>query len=219
MIMFRSVINEFAVAYGEVERPAKHDPPIDELIQTMLSQNTSDINTSRAFDSLKRTFPNWNEVLNASPEEVVEAIRIGGLAEQKAPRIQAVLRQILDERGDFDLWFLKEMSPESALEWLVRLPGVGPKTAACTLLFGLDMPVMPVDTHVHRVSLRLGLVPAGTNPERTQTLLGEGLTSDEAYRAHILLIRHGRITCKARRPRCADCVVQQHCPYAKSQLA
>lgn len=219
MIVLHDVIEKFAAEYGEVERPAKHDPPIDELIQTVLSQNTSDINTSRAFDSLKRTFPEWDMVLAAPVEDVIEAIRIGGLAEQKAPRIQTVLRQILTERGTYDLWFLKEKTPELALDWLVRLPGVGPKTAACTLLFGLDMPVMPVDTHVHRVSLRLGLVPAGTSPEKTQTVLGKGLTSNEAYRAHMLLIRHGRITCKARRPRCADCVVRQQCPYAKSQLA
>lgn len=218
MAALQHLVDAFALEYGEVIRPAKHDPPIDELIQTILSQNTSDINTSRAFDSLKQTFPEWQQVLDAPVQDVVESIRIGGLAEQKAPRIQAVLRQILEERDCFDLGFLGAMDVDDAMAWLVRLPGVGPKTAACTLLFGLNMPVMPVDTHVHRVSLRLGLVPEGTNPEHSQTLLGAGMTSDEIYRAHMLLIRHGRITCKARRPRCAECIVQQQCPYAKTQL-
>lgn len=219
MTRLQQVVDQLALAYGEIARSAQHDPPVDELVQTILSQNTSDINTSRAFDSLKRAFPSWEQVLPAPVEDIVEAIRVGGLAEQKAPRIQAVLRQILEERGDLDLGFLREMSPEEALDWLVRLPGVGPKTAACTLLFGLDMPVMPVDTHVHRVSLRLGLVPEGTSPASAQTILGEGLSSDDAWRAHMLLIRHGRITCKARSPRCPVCVVQQQCPYAKSMLA
>lgn len=198
--------------YGPPERPRARPAPIDELVQTILSQHTSDNNTERAFASLRAAFPEWQQVIDAETSDVANAIRSGGLANQKAPRIQRVLRQILDERGDLDLRFLGSLPVAEAMAWLTDLPGVGPKTAACVLLFSLNRPVMPVDTHVHRVALRLGIIPAGTTAERAHELVGRGLSPEETYDAHMLLIQHGRRTCRARAPLCRTCVLQEHCP-------
>jgi endonuclease III len=209
-----SIVSQLKSYYGRPSRSSSLPDPIDELVTTMLSQNTSDTNTERAFARLKSTFQDWQAVIDAETDEVEEAIRPGGLAKQKAPRIQQVLSLIREERGEFDLGFLSSMSNNSAIEWLTRLPGVGRKTAACVLLFSLDMPVMPVDTHVHRVALRLGLIPAGTSADDAHDLLGAGMTPQETYDAHMLLIRHGRHTCKARNPRCAECVLNPACPSA-----
>ncbi len=201
--------------YGEAVRPELRPDPVDELVQTILSQNTSDVNTARAFASLKRAFPNWQEVIDANTADVVAAIHVGGLANQKGPRIQRVLRQILEKRGSLDLTFLEEMPVNEAQRWLTSLPGVGPKTAACVLLFSLDRPVMPVDTHVHRVGMRLGLISPDTTTDQAHAIIGAGLTVGETYQAHMLLIRHGRETCKARNPRCAECVLNDMCPSAQ----
>jgi endonuclease III len=208
----RSIVTQLEQRYGRPSRTSPRPDPVDELILTILSQNTSDNNTERAFAGLKSAFRDWLAVIDASTDEVIEAIRPGGLANQKAPRIQAVLSQIQSERGNLDLGFLASMPQKDAVQWLVRLPGVGRKTAACVLLFSLNLPVMPVDTHVHRVALRLGLIPAGTTANDAHDLLGDSMTAEETYDAHMLLIKHGRLTCKARDPRCADCVLNQDCP-------
>ena len=211
----RDITLRLQARYGDAVRPEHRPDPVDELVQTILSQNTSDVNTARAFASLKHAFPNWQEVIDAETTEVVDAIHVGGLANQKGPRIQRVLRQILEERGSLDLTFLEEMPVNEAQRWLTSLPGVGPKTAACVLLFSLDRPVMPVDTHVHRVGMRLGLVSPDTTADQAHAIIGAGLTADETYQAHMLLIRHGRETCKARNPRCAECVLNDICPSAQ----
>jgi endonuclease-3 len=214
-----SIIRLLEAEYGTPARGSVRPTPVDELVSTILSQHTSDTNTARAYASLKQAFPNWDEVIDAPTQEVADAIRSGGLANQKAPRIQNVLANVREQRSDFDLRFLNDLPVDDALTWLTALHGVGPKTAACVLLFSLNRPVMPVDTHVHRVGLRLGLLPAGTTAERAHGALEIDMSPDEVYTAHMLLIQHGRRICKARAPRCAECVLRQHCPSAELYLA
>lgn len=189
--------------------------PLRELISTILSQNTSDINTARAFNSLRQAFPTWDAVRLADTTDVIAAIRSGGLANRKAPRIQGVLDDIHERLGSEDLGPLRELPLDEAKRWLTSLHGVGSKTAACVLLFALGRPAMPVDTHVHRVSLRLGLVPPKTSPEMTATFLERMLGDDPQaiYAFHVETINHGRIVCRALRPACADCPLRDHCDY------
>ena len=217
-VSIQTFIRLLEIEYGTPSRDAIRPAPIDELVMTILSQHTTDTNTARAFSSLKQTFPSWDAVIDASAGDVADAIRSGGLANQKAPRIQNVLADVREQRGDFELGFLNELRVDDALSWLTALHGVGPKTAACVLLFSLNRPVMPVDTHVHRVGLRLGLLPAGTSAERAHGALDADMSPDEVYTAHMLLIQHGRRICKARFPRCAECVLLTHCPSAALYL-
>ena len=198
--------------YGEWPWRSRGEP-IEELVATILSQNTSDANSGRAYKALREAFPTWEALRDAPTAAVAEAIRMGGLAHVKAPRIQAVLRQIHAERGSFDLGFLRTMPVAEARAWLLSLPGVGRKTASCVLLFSLGMPALPVDTHVHRLSLRLGLAPPKTSPERTSELLEAMLPAELYYPFHVHLIRHGREVCKAQRPRCEICPLNPHCVY------
>jgi len=190
--------------------------PVAELVGTILSQNTSDTNTARAFASLRAAFAEWDDVVAAPTAEVVAAIRSGGLANIKAPRIQNALRDVGARAGGYDLRFLATMPVPEARAWLTAIPGVGPKTASCVLLFTLGLPAMPVDTHVHRTALRLGLVPPRTSAEAAHALLEDQLGDDpsRAYALHMLLITHGRQTCVARRPRCASCPLADRCPSA-----
>jgi endonuclease-3 len=189
--------------------------PLSELVLTILSQNTNDVNRDHAWHRLRERFPgpNWREVMDAPTEELAAAIRPGGLADTKAPRIQGALSTILAERGELSLDFLAHMPVEEAKAWLMRLKGVGPKTAAIILLFALGRPAFPVDTHVHRLSRRLGLIPSKTSREKAHRLLEELLPSEIYYSFHINLIGHGRQVCGARVPRCAICVLQEHCDY------
>jgi endonuclease III len=191
-------------------------PPLDELVLTILSQNTSDRNCERAYSRLRERFPTWEEVRDAPTAELEAVLRPGGLAAQKAPRIQAVLRE-LSGGGRPRLDGLARLAPTDAIARLTRLPGVGPKTASCVLLFSLDVPVMPVDTHVHRVAGRLGLIPSATAAGPAHDLLTAATPPARMLEAHLLLIRHGRETCKARRPRCGECVLLDLCPYGGLQ--
>ncbi len=192
-------------------------PAIDELVSTFLSQNTNDINRDRAFDSLRAKFPTWEKVRDASEDEVVEAVRVAGLANQKGPNIQSALRQISDERGELDIDFLKKMPVEDARTWLIKFRGVGPKTAAIVLLFSLEMPAFPVDTHVYRVTGRVGLRPEKISVEKAHPFL-EGLFPPETYyAAHLNIIRLGREVCKARKPNCKECPLLEICNYGKAQ--
>ncbi|HEX5478680.1 MAG TPA: endonuclease III [Dehalococcoidia bacterium] len=205
-------------AYGVPEWRPHHDP-ISELVLTILSQNTSDANSGRAFVRLLERFSTWDEVASAPLPELIEAIQSGGLAPTKAPRIQAALRDIKEQRGNYDLWFLGELPLEEARAWLRDLHGVGPKTAACVLMFALGRPAMPVDTHVFRVASRLGLIPeragkAMMTPEKAHALLETEVPKDEFYAFHIGLIKHGRRICTAQRPRCPECVLRDICPSA-----
>lgn len=220
-LRFASIVDDLDSAYGPfILHP--NEEPLDQLIATILSQHTSDTNTARSWASLRSRFATWEAVIAASPEEVADAIRMGGLANQKAPRIQGVLEEVRARTGGFDLGFLAGLSIADAQAWLTSLHGVGPKTAACVLLFALGRPAQPVDTHVHRVSQRIGLVPVGTSAERSEHIL-EALLGDNpqtTYAAHKGLIAHGRAICLARNPRCPVCILKDRCDYyAKLQDA
>ncbi|MHB0859263.1 MAG: endonuclease III domain-containing protein [Anaerolineae bacterium] len=193
--------------------------PLDELVLTILSQNTNDVNSGRAYEQLRHRFGSWQEVLEADPQEVTKAIRVAGLAETKAPRIQAILRDLQRERGELSLEFLRALPVAEARSYLLGMHGVGPKTASCVLLFSLHKPALPVDTHVHRVSLRLGLVPAKTTPERAALLLEALLPEDTYYPFHLNVILHGRTLCKAGSPRCDICPLAQDCQYYGNLIA
>jgi endonuclease-3 len=186
-------------------------PPIDELISTVLSQNTNDTNRDAAYQALRSRFPTWEAVRDAPAEEVRQAIRTAGLANQKAPRIQAILREISAERGSLDLTFLADLPREQALAWLTHFNGVGPKTAAIVLQFSLGIPAMPVDTHIYRVTGRLGLRPAKMSVEQTHTHMEQLLLPESFYAAHLNLIRLGREICHARRPDCPACPLKDLC--------
>jgi endonuclease-3 len=199
-------------AYGS---PTWRDPlpPLDELISTILSQNTNDVNRDRAFHSLKKQYPTWESVRDAEPEGVIDAIRTAGLANQKGPRIQAVLKAITEERGDLDLEFLHQMPPEDVHSWLTKFKGVGPKTAAIVMQFSLDMPAFPVDTHIYRLSNRLGLRPPKATADASHKILADLFPPETYYAAHLNLIRHGREVCHARKPACEKCSLQDLCLY------
>jgi endonuclease-3 len=189
-----------------------HADPLSELIQAILSQNTSDVNSGRAFQSLMATFSTWEMVEKASSDDIAEAIKSGGLNRIKAERIKRILEGILESRGSLELEFLRGLSIPEAKAWLKGLPGVGPKTAGCVLLFAMGRPVLPVDTHVYRVSKRLGLINSRVSPDRAHELLEEIVPPKAIYQFHINLLAHGRSVCRARRPLCRDCVLGEVCP-------
>jgi endonuclease-3 len=188
-------------------------PPVDELISTILSQNTNDINRDRAFNNLRDKYPTWEEVRDAPKEDIIEAIRSAGLANQKGPRIQAVLQAISEERGELDLSFLEELSTQEAMAWLLKFKGVGPKTASIVLLFSLGKSAFPVDTHVHRISGRLGLRPPNMNADNTHAHLAGQFPPEAYYAAHLNIIRLGREICSARNPICDLCPLPELCDY------
>jgi endonuclease-3 len=190
-------------------------PPVDELVSTILSQNTNDDNRDQAFDRLREKFPSWEQVMQAEVDAVIEAIRPAGLANQKGPRIQNVLRQIQDERGDMDLTFLQDLSVDEARTWLLKFKGVGPKTAAIVLLFALDMPDFPVDTHIYRLSGRLGLRPEKMSADKAHQHLAELFPAETYYPAHLNIIHHGRQVCHARTPVCDRCCLMDLCRHYK----
>ncbi len=188
-------------------------PAIDELVSTILSQNTNDRNRDVAFYRLRAKYPTWEEVRDADPAGVIEAVRPAGLANQKGPRIQEVLRQISAERGDLDLGFLRDWPPAQVHAWLTRFNGVGPKTAAIVMVFSLGIPAFPVDTHIYRVSGRLGLRPDAMTVEQAHPYLA-GLFDPRTYGpAHLNLIRLGREICSARKPACERCPLTDVCVY------
>ena len=188
-------------------------PAIDELVSTILSQNTNDVNRDRAFDALRAKFPKWESVRDAKEKDVVEAIRPAGLANQKGPRIQQVLREITKERGSLDLQFLAELSVDDARNWLTKFNGVGPKTAAIVLCFSLNMPAFPVDTHVYRVTGRIGLRPERMTVEQAHPHLESVFPPETYYAAHLNIIRLGREICNARKPLCPQCPVNKLCDF------
>ena len=192
-------------------------PPVDELVFTVLSQNTADVNTERTFASLKARFPDWSSARDAPVEQIEDAIALGGLAHTKAPRIKKILEAIGERTGAPDLGVLDELNDDEARAYLTGLPGVGPKTAACVLLFSLGRPVMPVDTHVHRVARRLDIIGAKVTAEQAHPLLTRLAGPDDApqiYAVHVDFVRHGRRICHARRPACGECPLADICPSA-----
>jgi endonuclease-3 len=206
-----TILDRLRDRYGEPARHASGDP-VGGLVETILSQSTSDTNSRRAYQSLRSAFSTWNDVLDADVEEVAEAIRCGGLADQKAPTIQRALGAIKDRDSCFGGDVLDDLDDEAAMAWLQGIRGVGQKTAACVLLFDLERDVLPVDTHVHRLSRRLGLVPDSAPAGRTQLLLEEQIAPEDRYAAHVLFITHGRVTCHARKPNCRTCDLNDLCP-------
>lgn len=191
-------------------------PPVDELVSTILSQNTNDVNRDRAFDSLKDRFPTWEGVRDAHLKDVEDTIRSAGLANQKAPRIQTILRQITAERGKIDLDFLRGKERDTAHTWLSRFKGVGPKTAAIVLQFSLDIPAFPVDTHVYRISGRVGLRPEKMSVEKTHTWMEQLFTPEQFGPGHLNIIRLGREICHARKPQCDNCPLNKICDFNNS---
>jgi endonuclease-3 len=181
------------------------------LIGTILSQHTSDLNSERAFRSLTAAYATWEAVRDAPVDELVQTIRSGGLAVVKAQRIQAVLRALTEDDGCVRLPDPRLTTRADATASLTLLPGVGRKTAACVLLFGSHVPAIPVDTHVHRVALRLGLVAPHTGPDATENALESALDPRDYYAFHVNMIHLGREICKAPRPRCEMCPLRARC--------
>lgn len=200
---------------GHPARPsAKARDPLSELIFTTLSQNTSDVNRDRAWTSMKKAFPTWRDVLAARPAALVRAIAIGGLAKTKAPRIQAILREVIEREGKPSLARLSRLDDDEVAAYLETLPGIGPKTIACVLAFSLGRPRLPVDTHVHRVASRLGIFDAKAKDRVAQAAIEAAVAPKDRVETHLALIAHGRTTCTAQRPACDRCVLVELCPSA-----
>jgi endonuclease-3 len=208
----QNIFRKLEAVYG---KPAWEDqkPPVDELLSTILSQNTNDSNRDKAFQALCARFPAWEDVLEAPVEDIVAAIRPAGLGPQKGPRIRSILYTIKKVRGRSELDFLRAFPPEAARDWLRELPGVGPKTAAIVMLFALEMPAFPVDTHVYRVTGRLGLRPKRMTADAAHDHLAGLFDPDQYASAHLNLIRLGREVCHARTPDCPRCALHRMCPY------
>ncbi len=200
-------------AFGR-PRPGRRLPPLDELILTILSQHTSDVNRDRAYRELRRRFPSWSGVLRVPRSDLEDAIRVGGLARTKSRVIRDVLRAILRDRGRLDLGVLRRMPADQAKAYLLGLKGVGEKTACCVLLFSCGRPAFPVDTHIHRVARRLGWVPSKATAARTHALLAAMIPARRCYAAHINLIALGRRVCRSRAPACLSCPLRRGCRYA-----
>ncbi len=193
-------------------------PPVDELVSTILSQSTSDTNRDRAFEALRARFPTWEAVCDAPLEDVIATIRPAGLANQKAPRIQEVLARIAAERGALNIDFLADLPLEDARRWLTSLNGIGPKTAAIILLFAFNRPAFPVDTHVHRLSRRIGFIGPKVSAEQAHGLMERIVPPEDYYVFHLNMIEHGRKLCHARNPGCPLCPLQAHCDYYQAGL-
>lgn len=212
----RQVIERLKTFYG-IPTWRNPLPPVDELVSTILSQNTNDRNRDLAFNKLTAAFPTWQAVLAAPVEDVIECIRIAGLANQKGPRIQQVLGQIVAERGSLDLSFLNDLPLEEARAWLLHFNGVGPKTAAIVLQFSLNRPAFPVDTHIYRITGRLGIRPENMSVEDTHRLMEEYIDPADYYAGHLNLIRLGREICDARKPQCPKCPLAEMCAFTKTR--
>jgi endonuclease-3 len=214
----RAIHGRLAKRFGELTPPRRADP-LDELILTVLSQHTSDLNAERSFAALRSAFPDgWAAVMGAPTGAVADAIRSGGLADSKAPRIQAILREVHEREGGFDLSRLRNLSDDEARDYLMSLPGIGPKTAAVVLSFALGRDAMPVDTHVHRVTRRLGLIPPKASAERADRLLHDLVPEGLRTPLHVAFIRLGREICRAPIPRCRMCPLKDLCPTAPRYL-
>lgn len=213
----RAIHRRLARRFGSLEAPRKREP-LQELVLTVLSQHTSDVNAERAYVELRARFREWGEVVQARSRDVADAIRSGGLADTKAPRIQAILGEIRDREGGFDLSRLRHLPDRGVRDYLTSLPGVGPKTAAVVMAFALGRAALPVDTHVHRVSRRLGLVPERASAERTHGLLEDMTPQELRVALHVGLIRLGREICRAGRPSCNRCPLNDLCPTAPRYL-
>ncbi len=210
--LMNDVLTGLAGLYGTPRWKPRLDP-ISELVTTILSQNTSDVNAARAFDALRARYPDWSAVERAPVRQIASVIKSGGLADQKAPRIKAALKATRLKAGDYNLSFLKEMAPLDARDWLTAIPGIGPKTASIVMLFCFGVPLMPVDTHVERVSKRIGLLPPHASLKFAHDAWLHLVDPARMYEAHVALIRHGRGHCDALRPQCDGCPVRARCRF------
>jgi endonuclease III len=209
----RTIVARLETVYGP--RPWKRgDDPLEELVGTILSQNTNDANSAAAYEELTRRFRTWQDVLAAPVQDVAAAIRSGGLADQKARTIQRALERIRQDFGRISLDDLALWDGSRSMEYLTSIPGIGPKTAACVLMFAFSLPVFPVDTHIHRQAIRLGLVPRRCTAVQAQEALQAACPPKLVYPFHVLLISHGRNVCRARQPDCPNCVLKEICPSA-----
>jgi endonuclease III len=197
--------------------PKSRLPILDEVVATVLSQHTSDRNSERAFAQLKAKFPDWDQVLAAPAGQVADAIRCGGIADAKARRIQQILATIREREGKIDLTRLYELDDAAVEDYLTSLPGVGPKTAACVLVFSMGRAAFPIDTHVHRIATRLGWLPPRTTAEQAHRILAPAVPPGIRYDLHVALIAHGRTVCRAQRPHCDACILRDECAYARDQ--
>lgn len=211
-------VEEILDAYYGIPDWHEYLPAVDELVCTILSQNTNDINRDKAFVKLKETFSSWEEVRDADPEAVKEAIRIAGLANQKGPNIQAALQFITQERGEIDLDWLKEKTPEETMNWLTQMKGVGLKTASIVMVFSLDMPAFPVDTHVYRVTGRLALRPEKMTIDNAHRWFMSSNRPESFGSLHLNIISLGRDFCQARKPKCGACPVEKLCQYSEKNI-
>jgi endonuclease III len=211
------VNRRLARRFGPLEPPRRWDP-IEELVLTVLSQNTSDANSGRAFAALRQRFPTWEALARARPKQIADAIRSGGLANVKAPRILAILREIEERQGRLDLGWMRRSSDEEVERFLLSLPGVGPKTAACVLAFSLGRPALPVDTHVHRVATRLGWLPPRTTAAAAHSILAGAVPPRLREAMHVGLIQLGREICRPGRPLCPTCPLNDLCPTAPAYM-
>ncbi len=206
------VIQNLKAAYGVPECERGLDP-LDVLIQTILSQSTTNINSYRAFDSLKRRFPTWDQARRARAASIEAAIRSGGLARQKSLRIKKLLNEIYERRGSLDLSFLFTTPLEEAMEFLASFKGVGPKTVACTLLFACNSPIFPIDTHIFRIARRIGLIPEKCSDEEAHRRMTRMIPEGRFYEVHVNMIRHGRKVCRPQQPLCQQCCLIDYCLY------
>ena len=211
------IIQNLGAAYG-LPRRQRHLDPLDCLIETILSQSTSNNNSHRAYANLKARFPTWELARRARPSSIEAAIRVGGLARQKSIRIKKLLSEIYQKRGSLDLSFLRTSRLDEAVRFLVGFKGVGPKTAACTLLFACNRPVFPIDVHIFRIARRLGLLPEKCSDDQAHRIMAETIPASRYYEAHINLIRHGRQVCRPSNPRCEDCCLVDYCLYYREQF-
>lgn len=201
--------------YG-AQRWTEREPVLDELIRTILSQNTAAANCNEAFARLRARFEDWKAVKDADWREIAEAISVGGLANRKAPRIKRMLEQVYDRQRNLDLEWIARTPDQQAIDYLLGFDGVGPKTAACVLMFGLGRPVLPVDTHVHRVAMRLGLI-GNVSADEAHDLLQEMTPPEAVYSFHVNMVTHGRRVCHARNPECGRCALTKECDHFARQ--
>lgn len=211
----RYVTQNLEAAYG-VPQNRRPEDPLESLIQTILSQSTSDANSNRAFASLKRRFPDWESARRARPASIAAAIRSGGLARVKSVVIKDVLNEVRARRGTLDLDFLRTAPLAAALDFLTSLKGIGPKTASCVMLFACRRPVFPLDTHILRITRRLGLVPERASDQQAHDLMARLVPPRKHYSLHVNLIRHGRQVCRPRDPLCTQCCLIEHCRYGQT---
>jgi endonuclease III len=210
----REIARRLEESQGHIAWRRRRDP-VGELVTTLLSHSTTDVNQLRAFEALRSRFPTWDEVRRAPTAEVEETVRVAGLASQKAARIQHVLDVIADDPRGSDLEWLGDIPLDEAMGFLTALPGVGPKTAGCVMCFCFDAPVVPADTHVHRIALRTRIVPSKATAAKAQERLSRWIPPDLTYATHMHLIAHGRTICTARSPRCGECPLLDLCPEGR----